>query len=285
MKSDLGVYLPGGKTGILLLHDVGGSAAELRALAGAFARSGYTVACPQLTAIGGAQETTEVASAGKLVAEAEQALGKLKTRCDSVVVAGVAYGAMLALQIARNNIGTVQAVVLHEPRAWLPSLPFIMPAALAGHLSQGLLARALALVDGLRRPHAHAMSPVGPLGFARVGATPPGHALEQLGALLDSVHAGLPAIQQPVLLVHRQTTARTGLDGSLHLQRRLGGRVESVMVDDAFDLQATPTSDRAAEGLADRSIRFIAAVFADLKTQRENEQRRQKIAAGRSNAA
>jgi hypothetical protein len=128
--------------------------------------------------------------------------------------------------------------------------------------------------------HPRTPAPAGPLGFARSNSKPASNGLQQLGDLLDSVHAALPAIQQPVLLVHSQSMARSGRDGSIVLQRNLGGRVESVMVDDAVG-----AAEHDADVIAERSQRFIAAVLEDLETKRENEARRQKIAAGRSNAA
>lgn len=282
MSGDLGVFLAGGKTGVLLLHDVGGTAAELRALAVAFARDGYSVACPQLSGLDD-RESEGAGSASKIVVEAEQALARLKKRCESIVAIGAGYGAMLALQIARQS-DAVQAVVLHEPRFWLPGLPTYLPKSLTVRASQSLIARAMSASERLRRMPSATSSNV-PLGFAHSKARPSGSALRQLGALLDCVHGALPEIRQPVLLVHRQSTVRSGLDGSLDLQRRLGGRVESMMVDDATAAAAQASTDRGAELIADRSIRFIATVLEDIRTRRENEARRQRIAAGRSSAA
>ena len=103
------------------------------------------------------------------------------------------------------------------------------------------------------------------------------------GQILDCLHATLPTIRQPVLIARRQDAPKNVLDTSILLQRRLGGRVETAIVD----------AGRAVEGgefrfqadLADRGGRFLGAVMDEVTTRRDNEQRRQRVSAGRSNAA
>lgn len=269
MKSDLGVMLPGGKTGVLLLHDVGGSAAEWRGQAQAFARAGFTVACPQLIGLGSTGASQ--GSAGMLVSEAEQALARLKSRCDSVTVVGIGYGGMLALELARHNAIAVQAVVMADARAWLPMLPFAPPAGLSGKIKQtwfaGLMAAGQRVWPAGNRPRS---SPA---------------TLQNIARLLDSVHAGLPSIRQPVLLAQSASGLRSGVDGSCLLQRRLGGRVESFILD--YDAQpGSYPVEWNADGLVDRSARFIANVLEEIETRRGNELRRkQNAVGGRTNAA
>ncbi len=275
-KTEQGVLVPGGKTGVLLLHDVGGSAAELRPLAQAIARAGWTVSCPQLTALGSDTEAGH-GTAGMLVSEAEQALSQLRRRCDSVTVAGVAYGAMLALELARHNAAAIQSAVLIDPRAWLPRVPFAVPSVVSGRLKQTWIADLVAMTSrlGPRVPQGSLAS-----GLAGGGASQTARdALRSLSSLLDSVHAGLPAVKQPVMIVHRPQSVRSGRDGSFLLQRRLGGRVESVMMDVDPDTLTHP------DPLAERCNRFIAAVLDEIETRRSNELRRQQVAAGRTDAA
>lgn len=282
MKTEPGLFMPGGKTGVLLLHDAGGSAAELKSHAAALSRVGYTVACPQLIALGSGSVAGQ-GSAGLLVSEAEQALSRLKGRCENVVVVGLAYGAMLGLELARHNAGSVQAVVLVEPRLWLPSLPFSIPSVLSGRIKQSWLAPMIGLLGRTAANPGGASAAVGLMGAAAAGAAHGPAQLQSLGKLLDSVHAGLPAVKQPVLLVHSADSARGGRDGSFLLQRQLGGRVESVMLDDV--MTGTAGVDGGAEALAERAGRFISSVLEELETRRGNELRRKKVAEGRTSAA
>jgi carboxylesterase len=282
MKTELGLTFPGSKTGILLLHDVGGAAAELRPQAQALARAGFTVSCPQLIGLGEDAGAGQ-GSAGMLVSEAEQALSRLKGKCDSVVAVGIGYGAMLALELARHNGGSVQAVVLIEPQAWLPAPAFRFPAALSGRVKQSWIAAAIGAarrVAGLGREASPASGLLHPGRHDVVSSTA---ALLGIGKLLDSVHAGLPAVKQPVLLIHGQSSPRIGRDGAFLLQRRLGGRVESVMLDRAD--RVTGHDDQGLDFVVERTERFVAAVTEEIETRRGNEARRQKVAAGRTTAA
>ena len=275
MTSDLGVFIAGGKTGILLLHDLGGAAAELRPLAQAIARAGYTVSCPQLGSHLAASPATGPNGPGLWLSEAEQALSRLKPRCEGVVVLGCAYGAMLGVELARQNAAAVQALILVEPRAWLPSIPGRIATALAGRMPQVWLARLATLAQA-------AMARCSPQPDVTIGATIPAHGLiNEIALLLDSSHSALSSVKQPVLLIHRQAAKRAGLDSSILLQRQLGGRVESILVDESGHAGA---GERLADGIAERSQRFVATVFEDIETRRGNELRRQRVAT-RSDAA
>ena len=209
------------------------------------------------------------------LSEAEQALSRLKPRCEGVVVLGCAYGAMLGVELARQNAAAVQALILVEPRAWLPSIPGRIATALAGRMPQVWLARLATLAQA-------AMARCSPQPDVTIGATIPAHGLiNEIALLLDSSHSALSSVKQPVLLIHRQAAKRAGLDSSILLQRQLGGRVESILVDESGHAGA---GERLADGIAERSQRFVATVFEDIETRRGNELRRQRIAT-RSDAA
>ena len=270
-KTDLGLTLPGGKTGVLLLHDVGGSAAELRPLANALVRYGFTVHCPQLISLGNSSQPGH-GSAGMLVSEAEAALSRIKTKCESVAVMGIEFGAMLALELARHNAGSIQAAITVAPRALLPGLPRVS-SAISGRIKQKWIAGGLSAARRLRR----GSEPAG--AGTRDARNSVG--LADLASLLDSVHAGLPSIKQPVLLVRRPVQTAPRDDAAFVLQRRLGGRVETIVVEDTETVEA----DRSVQITAERTSRFISGLVEELKVKRENELRRQKMAGGRTDAA
>lgn len=278
MTIELGSIIPGGKTGILLLHDVGGAATDVRALATMFVRAGYTVGCPQLTGLGHSK-ATETGGAGKLVMEAEQALARIKERCDGVVVVGIGYSAMLALELARHRASSVQTAVLVEPKVWLHSLPVRLPADLSGRISQFWMAAAVAAVHRAIRSVREMLPQAGIFGPSAEKSSEFSEAtLQGIGKLLDSVHSALPAIKQPVLVIHRQAEARKGGDAAFLLQRRLGGRVESVMLDAGSALRMQ--GDKDPGWLVDRIERFVSTVIDEIAAKRENEQRRRKLATG-----
>lgn len=287
MTSELGILDPGGKTGILLLHDLTGTVLDMRPMAQGFARAGYTVCTPRLSAHeGGAGWSSATA-----IRQAGQATIRLTAQCAEVIVVGAGYGAMLALEVARQNAAVVPAIVLLEPRTSVMPLCGCIAAAVAGLVPQTWLARLVASTQ--RAPlipaRLSALSIAGDAavvgGAATGSATQPvpgltAAALTDLARLLDSAQAGLASVTQPSLLFHGRTRRRGG-GGSIVLQRRLAGRVESVMIDDAG---LTGAHGHLVDSIVDRSARFVATVLDENETMRGNEQRRQRLA-GRSTAA
>ena len=282
MTVEVGIVIPGGKAGVLLLHDLGAPAAELRPLANHFNEAGFTVALPQIAAGAGAGGVRMTGSA--LIAEAEASLAHLKERCTDVLIVGVSYGGMLGLEIARQNAAAVRAVVLVEPRAWLPGMAFPFRNRLSSRVRQAWLVDLAVRVKAML-PSGGISNSTPIMGLAAANARSAAVATTMYGAgqILDCLHATLPTIRQPVLIARRQDAPKNVLDTSILLQRRLGGRVETAIVD----------AGRAVEGgefrfqadLADRGGRFLGAVMDEVTTRRDNEQRRQRVSAGRSNAA
>ena len=112
---DTTVRFPGGKTGILLLHGLRGTPAEVRFVAMGLARAGYTVHTPQLAGHG-------AENSGRWqdwYMSAREALIEIRKECDTVIVGGLCMGAILGLHLAARNPGKVQGVSLFSPTLWI----------------------------------------------------------------------------------------------------------------------------------------------------------------------
>jgi carboxylesterase len=282
MTSDSGVFITGGKTGVLLLHDAGGAAEDMRSIALSLASAGYTVACPELGNRVDGDNRQGPDGPGRWLSEADHAVFRLKGQCDSVAVMGLGYGAMLAIEVTRSNPEAIQALVLLEPRAWLPSWPGRLASALAGFAPQRWLARIAAVV-----PRRGGAGPVAashlsaPLDETRGARSLSADLLKPVALLLDSARTALPSVTQPVLLIQMHSTRRAGLSSAIPLQRRFAGRVESIVLEDS---NTDRVSGRLAEAIVERSQRFVATVNEEVATRRGNERRRQQVAA-RTSAA
>ena len=71
------------------------------------------------------------------------------------------------------------------------------------------------------------------------------------------VKRDLPEIKAPALIVHAREDDISALSNAIYLQRRLGGLVECVVLDDSYHLV---TVDRQRDVVIDRSGDFIAYV-------------------------
>ncbi|HRD77099.1 MAG TPA: alpha/beta fold hydrolase, partial [Hyphomicrobiaceae bacterium] len=112
------LVLPGGRTGFLLFHGLGGSPVELRFLAQGLNRAGYTVHAPLLSGHGGSSADLEASTWRDWYASAEAALVRLREHCDVVIAGGISVGAVLALRIAAHRTTDVDATALYAPTLW-----------------------------------------------------------------------------------------------------------------------------------------------------------------------
>jgi carboxylesterase len=112
---DTTIRFKGGKVGVLLLHGLCGTPAEMRFVAMGLNRAGYTVHTPQLAGHG-------AENGGRWqdwYLSAREALTEIRKECDTVIVGGLCMGAILGLHLAARNPGKVQGVSLFSPTLWI----------------------------------------------------------------------------------------------------------------------------------------------------------------------
>lgn len=93
-------FIPGGKTGCLLLHGYTGTPKEMRMLAENLSTAGYTVLAPRLSAHAVMPEDLHRARWWDWMASVEDGLNLLKGCTDRQVVMGLSMGGALALLAA-----------------------------------------------------------------------------------------------------------------------------------------------------------------------------------------
>jgi len=95
--------LPGGATGVLLLHGFTGAPPEMRLIGDYLQLRGCTVLAPLLPGHGTTVSDMNRCRWQDWAAAAEAALVDLSARCGTVFVAGLSMGALLALYLAGNH--------------------------------------------------------------------------------------------------------------------------------------------------------------------------------------
>lgn len=127
--------LPGGATGVLLLHGFTGSPSELSRMGRYLHRRGYTVAAPLLPGHGTTPADLNRTTWRQWLAAADEARSQLEARCPEVMLAGLSMGALLALQLAHRR--PPPAVVLYSPalypRDWRIALTALAKYFIASH--------------------------------------------------------------------------------------------------------------------------------------------------------
>lgn len=283
MSTNFDLFIPGGRTGFLLLHGLSGTPVEMRYIANGLARAGYTVSVPRLAGHCGTLEELRNASWKDWVCGAEQALAELGKRCDHVFVGGLSMGAVLALKVAARNPDLVRGTACYAPTLWLNGWGVPWHARLFALVHQKWFADLFNFSERhpfgikdtrLRKLIADALESgdTANTGFLSI----PGGLFLELRYLVNSVRRDLGSITQPTLLVHPREDDRADISNSIYLQKHLGGRVETVILEDSYHVI---TMDRQRDVVLTRTEAFAKSVMAGFKSGSMDRARARPIAA------
>lgn len=256
-----------GRIGILLIHGLCGSPAEIRFVANGLTRAGYTVSTPTLAGHGGPEADLVASTWQDWYASAESALIELAKTCDRVIVGGLSTGAVLGLMLAARHPGKVQGLALYSPTLWLSGrqVPWYVP--LFRLVSSNRLANRfrfpvpmhVGIKDQRIRDFIRSALAAGGTKAARV-SMPGGAALERR-RLADAARRELDRIAQPVLILHARDDDYAGLDNAAYLQRKIRGPVDLVVLTDCFHMV---TIDRERHTVLNRTASFVSRIAGSL---------------------
>lgn len=229
--------------GALVLHGFTGNPQSMRGLARALADAGFTVELPLLPGHG-----TDIADMIPTRWEdwsgaAEQAYRELAARCDSVAVAGLSMGGMLAVWLAEHH-PEIAALALVNPLIAPPDADTV-------GLVQTLLDAGDEVAPGIG-------SDIAKEGVAE-SAYPglPLRAALSLFAATEAVEAAVPAVRCPVLLFTSAQDHVVDPKSSQILAARAGGPVEQVMLERSYHVA---TLDWDKDEIEARTVAFLTAV-------------------------
>lgn len=273
MTVDRTIFLPGSgvgrqRLGILLIHGLGGTPVEMKTLGRRLQESGATVLCCQLAGHCGTAEDLKSTGWRDWYASVEAGLSRLEAVCDTVVVGGLSMGALLAARLAWGQPQRVGGLVMLAPTlrydGWaIPWYSFLLKLlintpigqryAFVEHEPYGVKdARIRALV-------VRAMNSGDSTGAGLLST--PSQAIQEMWRLTADLKPRLPEIRQPTLLIHAREDDTASLSNAFYLQRRLGGRVDALVLEDSYHLI---TVDRQRDLVARRVAAFLASLAAGL---------------------
>src|SRR5262249_20315112 len=113
------IRFPGGGTGFLLIHGLGGTPIEMRYVAQGLARAGHTASVPQLAGHCGSVEDLRVTGWQDWYSTVEHEHRRMASHCRSIIVCGLSMGAILAIHHAARHPREVTAMGLYAPTLWL----------------------------------------------------------------------------------------------------------------------------------------------------------------------
>ncbi len=255
--------IAGGRTGVLLLHGLCGSPTEMRFVANGLARAGYSVHCPQLAGHCAGEADLVATTWQDWVTSAERGLDVLSGSCDRIVVGGLSTGAVIALLLASRFPARIQGLALYSPTLWLDGrcIPWF------AHLFRLVTFRRFAnlfrfpapLEFGIKddRLRTFIKSALAAPGAPALPFSTPGVAVLERRRLVNRALNVLGEIHQPVLMLHPRDDDYASLANTFHLQARLPGRVELVVLEDSYHLI---TIDRQRQTVLDHTLNFVGRI-------------------------
>lgn len=111
MKGAEPFSFPGSNVGVLVVHGYTGSPQSMRHLGEGLHKAGLTVHCPLLKGHGTSPEDMAKTSATDWVRSAEEGLEQLRSKAQTVFVAGLSMGGLLSLYLAATNPDVVRGVI------------------------------------------------------------------------------------------------------------------------------------------------------------------------------
>ena len=261
---DRSLCLSGGRTGILLIHGLGGTPIEMRFIAVGLARAGYTVSCPQLAGHCGTADDLKATRWQDWYASVVEAHDRLLEDCDVVIVGGLSMGAVLALHLAAERPDSVHGLALYAPTLQLDGWGIPWYARLFGLVWQRSVADCIPFTErepfGIKDPRVRGLvtAAIQSGDSSQAGQlSTPGSSMLELRWLAKTVRRSIDRIRQPALLLHPREDDRASLRNAFLLQRKLGGSVETVVLEDSYHVI---TLDRQRHVVMERTSRFAADV-------------------------
>jgi carboxylesterase len=256
--------LPGGRSGVLLIHGLTGTPTEMRFLAKGLNRNGFTVHAMQLAGHCGDEEDLLKTGWRDWYASVCDAADKLRGEVDHLFVAGLSMGALLALKLAADRPDQVDGLGLYGTTfvydgwtiPWIGRLSFMLP--LVCGLGFGWKRRFQECFpygikdERIRQRIANSM-----LSGDSAAAGLPGNpwpSLAEFYRLSFLVRRQLRGIQTPCLVVHAVDDDVASLKNVRMVVRGVQGPVETVLLENSYHMI---TVDQERDKVIDRSTRFF----------------------------
>jgi carboxylesterase len=261
--------MPGGRSGVLLIHGLTGTPNEMRFVAKGLNRNGFTVHGMQLAGHCGTEEDLLKTGWHDWYRSVCEAADELRKEVDHMFVAGLSMGALLALKLAADRPDEVDGLGLYGTTfvydgwtiPWIGKLSFLLPLVVGlgfGHRQKFHECFPYGIKDErIRNRIAGSM-----LDGDSAAAGLPGNpwpSLAEFYRLSFRVRQQLHSIQTPCLVVHAVDDDVASLKNVRMIVRGVRAPVETVLLENSYHMV---TVDQERDKLIERSVRFFNHVAA-----------------------
>ncbi|HEY8128717.1 MAG TPA: alpha/beta fold hydrolase [Hyphomicrobium sp.] len=265
-SKDTTYRIAGGKVGVLLIHGLCGTPAEMRFVAAGLARAGYTVHCPMLAGHGGSRQDIVKTTWQDWYRSAEVALDEISKECETVIVGGLCLGSIIGLHLAANNPAKVQGVALFSPTLWINGWAMPWYTKLFSLVRSRWVASLMEFPDaeslGIKCPRVRefvraALAASDGSDLGTVGT--PGAMVLEHRRLVAAVKKILGKIQQPTLIIHSRQDDYANLNNATFVQGKIAGAVDLVVLEDSYHMV---TLDKERHVVVEKTCSFVERIAA-----------------------
>jgi carboxylesterase len=269
--------LAGGRSGVLLIHGLTGTPAEMRFVGNGLNRAGFTVLGMQLAGHCGTESDLLATGWRDWYASVVEASARLRDEVDHLFVAGLSMGAVLALKLAIDRPREVDGVGLYGTTffhdGWATPLigrfAFLLPLG----MKLGICRDKVSMEnppygikdERIRKRIVDAMLS----GDSQAGGLAgfPWRSLAEFQSLSVHVRNRIGRVRAPCIAVHSSDDDIASLRNVQIVERGVRAPVETVLLDDSYHMV---TVDRQRGELIERSAGFFHRI-AEAESSRVSE--------------
>ena len=261
-----GFVLGSGEVAVLLIHGLTGTPTELRRVAMGLAKAGHTVYVPTLAGHCGGNADLQATGWRDWYESARNTFVGIRRKHERVFVGGLSMGAVLSMYLAAEHPGQIEGLMLYSTTlrydGWsINKLAFLTPLLMKIPFGVHLCSFEEKPPYGIKNERLRAIverqMKEGESSQAGL-LTMEGVTVRELHRLNAVVKKRMPSITTPTLVLHSLEDDITSRWNADYVERKLGGPVVKVMLDDCYHMI---TVDLQYHRVIELSVDFIQRRF------------------------
>lgn len=277
-EGDAGFKVGDGAVAVLLIHGLTGTPTELRKVAQGLAKRGYSVYVPTLAGHCGDNADLQATRWTDWYAGVQRAFEGIRQLHRQVFVGGLSMGSVMSMYLAAQYPGQVAGLLLYSTTLrydgwnmtkWAVFTPLLMAIPFGVHLCKFVESSPYGIKNPRLRAIVEKQMKDGESDAAGL-LMMSGVSVRELHRLIAATKRGMPTVTTPALVLHSAEDDITSRWNADYIERKLGGPVRKVLLDNCYhmitvDLQYRTVIDLSADFIDAQLRNHAGATQGDLQ--------------------